>query len=137
MSEPGELQVAKAELQKKKSILRRANERHDKLLESSSPDPQEVLEAKVGVAEAELGVAKAKFGVAEAELDEAKAKEDTPEQKIAELKENVAKAEREVAKAEREVAKADWELAKARNEDKGDIKLKKIAYEKALEEGQF
>jgi chromosome segregation ATPase len=130
MSKPGELHAAKAQLQKKKNILRGANERHDKLLEPSSPDPQNVLEAKVGVAEAELGVAKAKLGVAEAELDEANAKENTPEQKIAQLKENVAKAEREVAKA-------DWELAKARNEDKDDIKVKRIAYEKALEEGQL
>jgi hypothetical protein len=92
MSEPGELQAAKAELQKKRSILRGANERHDKLLESSSPDPQEVLEAKVGVAETELGVAKAKLGVAEA-------KEETPERQT------------EIAKAEMGVAKAEWDVA--------------------------
>jgi hypothetical protein len=58
--------------------LRRANKRHDKLLESSSPDPQEVLEAELGVAKAEFDIAKARFGVAEAGLDEAKTKEDTP-----------------------------------------------------------
>jgi len=99
MSEPGELQAAKAELQKKRSILRGANERHDKLLESSSPDPQEVLEAKVGVAETELGVAKAKLGVAEA-------KEETPERQT-----EIAKAEMGVAKAEMGVAKAEWDVA--------------------------
>ena len=106
MSEPGELQAAKAELQKKRSILRGANERHDKLLESSSPDPQEVLEAKVGVAETELGVAKAKLGVAEA-------KEETPERQteIAKAEMGVAKAEMGVAKAEMGVAKAEWDVA--------------------------
>jgi chromosome segregation ATPase len=130
MSETGELQAAKARLQRKKNVLQRAYDRHDELLDSTSPDPQEVLKAKVGVAEAELDVAKAELGVAKAELGVAKAKEDTPEQKIAELKQNVAKAAREVAKA-------DWELAKARNEDEGDITIKKRAYEMALEEGQF
>ena len=110
----------------KKNILHKANDRYGELLDSSSPDSQEVLKAELGVAKAELGVAKAKLEVAEAELDEAKARDDTPEQKIAELKQNVVNAKTEVAKA-------DWELANARNEDKDDIKLKKIAYEKALE----
>jgi chromosome segregation ATPase len=154
MSEPGELQAAKAELRRKNILLQRANERHDELLGSDSPEPREVLkakvgvaEAKVGVAEAEVGVAQAKVGIAEAELDEAKANKDTPEQKIAELKENVvnaktevanaktevANAKTEVADAKTEVAKADWELAKARKEDEDDIKVKRRAYEKALE----
>ena len=123
MSELEDLGAAKAELRRCRNELRT-------LRTSSSPDSQEVLKAKVGVAEAELDVAKAELGVAKAELGVAKAKEDTPEQKIAELKQNVAKAAREVAKA-------DWELAKARNEDEGDITIKKRAYEMALEEGQF
>jgi hypothetical protein len=99
MSEPGELQAAKAELQKKRSILRGANERHDKLLESSSPDPQEVLEAKVGVAEAKVGVAETELGVAKAKLGVAEAKEETPERQT------------EIAKAEMGVAKAEWDVA--------------------------
>ena len=119
MNELEALQAAEAELQRKNVLLRRANKTHDELLGTGSPEPQEVLKAKVGVAEAELGVAKAKLEVAEA-------KEDTPEPKISELKQNVVNAKTEVAKA-------DWELANARNEDKDDIKLKKIAYEKALE----
>jgi hypothetical protein len=95
MSEREELQAAKAELRRKKNILRVANERHDQLLGLSSPDPREVLEA-------ESGVAKAKLGVAEAELSVAKAKEDTPEQQL------------EIAKGEWDVAKAVYDVAEAK-----------------------
>ncbi len=100
MSEPGELQAAKEELQKKKKILRRATETYDELvLGSSSPEPEEVLKAELGVAKAELGVSKAELGVAKAELGVAKAKEDTPERQS------------EIAKADMGVAKAEWDVA--------------------------
>jgi len=129
MSEPGELQAAKAELQRKKNILLAAIQRHDKLLESSSPESQEALKAELGVAKAELGVAKAKFGVAEAELDAAKAKEDTPERQleIAKAEEQVAKAEEQVAKAEEQVALAELKEAAAQAKRDGDqYRLKRL-----------
>jgi len=120
MSEPGELQAAKAELQRKKNNLRTAIQRHDKLLESSSAESQEALKAelgvakaKLGVAEAELGVAKEELGVAKEELGVVKAKEDTPEQQseIVKAEMGVVKAEMGVAKAEMGVAKAEWDVA--------------------------
>jgi hypothetical protein len=127
MSEPGELQAAKAELQRKKNNLRTAIQRHDKLLESSSAESQEALKAelgvakaKLGVAEAELGVAKEELGVAKEELGVVKAKEDTPEQQseivkaemgVVKAEMGVAKAEMGVAKAEMGVAKAEWDVA--------------------------
>ena len=106
MSEAGELQAAKAELQRKNKNLRTAIQRHDELLESSSPESQEVLKAKLGVAEAELGVAKAKLGVAEAKLGVAEAEDETPQRQS-----EIAKAEMGVAKAEMGVAKAEWDIA--------------------------
>ena len=106
MSEAGELQAAKAELQRKNKNLRTAIQRHDELLESSSPESQEVLKAKLGVAEAELGVAKAKLGVAEAKLGVAEAEDETPQRQS-----EIAKAEMDVAKAEMGVAKAEWDIA--------------------------
>ena len=109
MSEAGELQAAKAELQRKNNNLRTAIQRHDELLESSSPESQEVLKAELGVAKARLGVAEAKLGVAEAELGAAKAKRD-----VAEAKDDtpeIVKAEMGVAKAEMGVAKAEWDVA--------------------------
>lgn len=113
MSEAGELQAAKAELQRKNKNLRTAIQRHDELLESSSPESQEVLKAKLGVAEAELGVAKAKLGVAEAKLGVAEAEDETPQRQseIAKAEMDVAKAEMGVAKAEMGVAKAEWDIA--------------------------
>jgi hypothetical protein len=95
MSEPGELQEAKAELQKKNIILRKANERHDELLVSSSAKPEEISKAELDVAKAELSVAKA-------ELSVAKAKEDTPERQF------------EIAKAEWDVAKAVYDVAEVK-----------------------
>jgi hypothetical protein len=102
MSEREELQAAKAELRRKKNILRVANERHDQLLGLSSPDPREVLEAESGVAKAKLGVAEAELSVAKAELSVAKAKEDTPERQL------------EIAKGEWDVAKAVYDVAEAK-----------------------
>jgi hypothetical protein len=113
MSEPGELQAAKAELQRKKNNLRTAIQRHDKLLESSSAESQEALKAELGVAKAKLGVAEAELGVAKEELGVVKAKEDTPEQQseIVKAEMGVVKAEMGVAKAEMGVAKAEWDVA--------------------------
>ena len=99
MSEAGQLQAAKAELQRKNKNLRTAIQRHDELLESSSPESQEVLKAELGVAKAKLGVAEAKLGVAEAE-------DETPGRQS-----EIAKAEMGVAKAEMGVAKAEWDVA--------------------------
>ena len=92
MSDLQELQDASQALRARKRFLRLATEKREKLLEPSSPEPQEVCEA-------ELVVAKAKLGVAEAELDEAKVKEDTTERQP------------EIAKAEVGVAKAEWDVA--------------------------
>ena len=94
-----ELRAAKAELQRKKKNLLTAIQRHDELLESSSPESQEVLKAELGVAKAKLGVAEAKLGVAEAE-------DETPGRQS-----EIAKAEMGVAKAEMGVAKAEWDIA--------------------------
>jgi SpoU rRNA methylase family enzyme len=99
MSDLQELQDASQALRARKRFLRLATEKREKLLEPSSPEPQEVCEA-------ELVVAKAKLGVAEAELDEAKVKEDTTERQP-----EIAKAEMGVAKAEVGVAKAEWDVA--------------------------
>ena len=123
MSEREELQAAKAELRRKKNILRVANERHDQLLGLSSPDPREVLEA-------ESGVAKAKLGVAEAELSVAKAKEDTPEQQL-----EIAKGEWDVAKAVYDVAEAKGSNPQKLERLQGEIVAKQAKYDEL--EGQF
>ena len=135
MSELGELQAAARELQRRRNHLRTASQKHDDLLASSSPDPQEVCEA-------ELVIAKAKVGVAEAELDEAKAKlrvaqaqEDTPERQyeIAELKGEIAELKGEVALAELKEAAAqakrdgDTERLKSLH---GDIDAKRRAHDR-------
>ena len=123
MNELEALQAAEAELQRKNVLLRRANKTHDELLGTGSPEPQEVLKAKVGVAEAELGVAKAELGVA-------KAKEDTPERQL------------EIAKADWDVAKAVYDVAEAKGSGQerleflqGEITAKQATYTRL--EGQL
>jgi hypothetical protein len=96
-----ELEEARAELRRCKNELRS--------LLSSSPEPGEVLKARVGVAEAKLGVAKAELDKAKAKLRFAKAKEDTPAPQH-----EIAKAEMGVAKAEWDVAKAAYDVAEAK-----------------------
>ena len=116
MSELEDLGAAKAE-------LRRCRNEWRTLRTSSSPDSQEVLKAKVGVAEAELDVAKA-------ELSVAKAKEDTPERQL------------EIAKADWDVAKAVYDVAEAKGSGQerleflqGEIAAKQATYTRL--EGQL
>jgi hypothetical protein len=138
--------------------------KYDELLQSSSPDSEEVLKARVGVAEARVGVAEAKVGVAEAKYDVAEAKgapEATAEARVgvAEAKVGVAEAKYDVAEAKGApeaiakarvgvaeakvgVAEAKYDVAEAKESNpqklerlQGEIVAKQAKYDEL--EGQF
>jgi chromosome segregation ATPase len=133
MSEFNELQEAKGELQRRRNILRVLVTKYDELLQSSSPDSEEVLKARVGVAEARVGVAEAKVGVAEAKYDVAEAK-GAPEA-TAEARVGVAEAKVGVAEAKYDVAEAKGSNPQKLERLQGEIVAKQAKYDEL--EGQF
>ena len=112
MSEFNELQEAKGELQRRRKILQVLATKYDELLQSSSPDSEEVLKARVSVAEARVGVAEAEFDEAKAKLRAAQAK-GAPEA-TAEARVGVAEARVGVAEAKVGVAEAKYDVAEAK-----------------------
>jgi hypothetical protein len=126
MSEFNELQEAKGELQRRRNILRVLVTKYDELLQSSSPDSEEVLKARVGVAEARVGVAEAKVGVAEAK--------GAPEA-IAKARVSVAEAKVGVAEAKYDVAEAQDSNPQKLERLQGEIVAKQAKYDEL--EGQF
>jgi hypothetical protein len=100
--------------------------KYDELLQSSSPDSEEVLKARVGVAEARVGVAEAKVGVAEAK--------GAPEA-IAKARVSVAEAKVGVAEAKYDVAEAKGSNPQKLERLQGEIVAKQAKYDEL--EGQF
>ncbi len=111
MSEFNELQEAKGELQRRRNILRILVTKYDGLLSSSSPDSEEVLKARVGVAEARVGVAEAEFDEAKAKLRAAEA--NGALEAIAKARVGIVEARVGVAEARVGVAEAKYDVAEA------------------------